>query len=104
MCPPPCGSRRRSSYTVCIKSETITKKEVEQLILDGKYSCETRIGQNSVNQPYEGCLENLVRILHDGKTRVKVVGSRCRDYRFGFRTVVMTAACFPAVFIFRKKM
>lgn len=104
MCPTHCGPRRRSSYSACIKSERITKKEVELLILDGEYSCETRMGQYTVNQPYEGCLENLVRILHDGKTRVKVVGSRCGDYRYGFRTVVMTAPCFPAVFIFRNKM
>ena len=72
MCPPPCGPRRRSSYSVCIKSEKITKKEVEQLILDGEYSCETRMGQQTAIQPYEGCLDNLMRILHDGKTRVKL--------------------------------
>ena len=104
MCPPPCGPRRRSSYSVCIKSEKITKKEVEQLILDGEYSCETRMGQQTAIQPYEGCLDNLMRILHDGKTRVKVVGSRCRVYRYGFSTGVMMAPCFPAVYIFRKRM
>lgn len=85
------------------KNETITKEEVEQFIFDYEYSSETRIGQESVNQPYEGCLENLVRILYDGKTRVKVVGSRCWDYRYGFRTVVMTALCSRWCSILQKK-
>ena len=100
MCPPPCGPRRSylGSY---VPSEKISKDEVESLILSGDFICSCRFGGSDENQEYEGCLHNLQMILRDGKTRVRVVGSRSKDYLPGFRTVVMTAPCFPATFILR---
>jgi hypothetical protein len=100
MCPPPCGPRRRSTVDH-VKSERITKSEVEEIITSGDFVCFYRMGDEIENQEYEGCLHNLLMILHDRETRVRVVGSRSKDYAAGRRTVVMTAPCFPATFILR---
>ena len=100
MCPPPCGPKRRSSVEH-VKSERITKNEVEDIITGCRFACFYRMGNDIENQEYEGCLQNLLRILHDRETRVRVVGSRSKDYETGYRTVVMTAPCFPATFILR---
>ena len=100
MCPPPCGPKRRSSVER-VNSERITKSEVEDILTERAFVCFYRMGDEIENQEYEGCLENLFRILHDRETRIRVVGSRSKDYADGYRTVVMTAPCFPATFILR---
>lgn len=100
MCPPPCGPKRRS-LVEHVKSESIRKSEVEDIILKEDIICFYRMGKENVNQEYEGCLQNLLRVLHDSGTRVRVVGSRSKDYKEGYRTVVMYAPCFPASFIIR---
>lgn len=101
MCCPPCGPRRQSSvYTV--KSERITKKEVEEIITEGDFNCHYRVGGETVDNEYEGCLRNLLLILHDRQTRVRVVGSRSKYYHAGYRTIVMNAPVFPATFIIRE--
>lgn len=100
MCPPPCGPRRRSNNNY-VKSETITKSEVDDIIASGNFVCLYRMGDETENHDYEGCLHNLLLILHDVETRVRVVGSRSKDYRTGYHTIVMTAPCFPATFIIR---
>ena len=101
MCPPPCGPRRSSRAYYHIPSEKITKSEVDEILDYEKYSCDFCTPTEPTEQEYEGCLNNLHLILHDGKTRVRVVGSRSQYYRTGFRTIVMTAPCFPATFIIR---
>lgn len=98
MCPPPCGPRRRSSVEH-VKSESITKSEVEDIIHGGGFACFYRMGDETENHEYEGCFDNLIRILHDRETRVRIVGSRSKDYEAGYRTVVMVAPFFPATFI-----
>ena len=100
MCPPPCGPRRRS-LVYNVKSERISKSEVDDIITEGNFSCFYRMGNETVKKDYEGCLQNLLRILHDRETKVRVVGSRSKDYLDGYRTVVMYAPCFPASFIIR---
>ena len=98
MCPPPCGPKRRSNVSH-VNSEKITKSEVDAIIAGGNFICSYRMGDETENHEYEGCLHNLYMILHDVETRVRVVGSRSKDYRAGYRTIVMTAPCFPATFI-----
>ncbi len=102
MCPPPCGPRKRSSSEQ-VKSERITKSDVEDIITGGGFVCFYRMGDEVDNHEYEGCLHNLLMILHDPETRVRVAGSRSKDYEAGYRTVVMTAPCFPATFILREE-
>jgi hypothetical protein len=87
-----------------VKSETITKNEVEEIILGGDFESVYRIGNETENQEYEGCIHNLMLILRDRQTRVRVVGSKSKDYLDGYRTVVMNAPCFPAKFIIREKI
>ena len=100
MYPPPCRPKRRSSVEH-VNSERITKSEVKDILAERSFVCSYRMGDEVENQEYEGCLDNLFRILHDPGTRVRVVGSRSKDYESGYRTVVMTAPCFPATFILR---
>ena len=102
MCAPPCGPRRhyRSSYTPV---EKVTKRDVEEIITSSDYKCLYRMGNSTENQEYEGCMENLIMILHDAQTRVRIAGPRSKDYLAGFRTVVMTAPCFPATLLLRLK-
>ena len=86
-----------------VPSATITKTEVDGILRNNAFRCYYRMGSQNENLVYEGCLNNLHLILHDAKTTVRVVGSRCKDFVRGFRTVVMTAPCFPATFIIRVK-
>ena len=106
MCCVPCGPKRSSRrvYREVVESETITKSEAESVIFSEEYDCLCRNTGETTCSPYEGCKPNLSLILHDGRTRVKVVGSRSNDYASGFRTVVMTAPCVGATFIFRKEI
>ena len=102
MCPPPCGPRRSyRSYCASIPSEKITKAEVDDLIDYATYICSFRTPLTPV-KTFEGTKQDLHKILHDGRTRVKIVGSRSSDFMYGKRTVVMTAPSVPATFILRK--
>ena len=108
MCPPPCGPRR--SYRSSCKSSKpaiktkISKSAVEDVIVSGNYECFYRMGSSTENQPYEGCINNLCLILHDGETKVKVAGRRSKDFIEGYRTIIMDAPCFPAVVILRTEL
>ena len=102
MCPPPCGPRRRS-FVQHVPAEKISKKEVEEIISGNSFKCVYRMGTETSEHEYEGCLHNLFMVLHDSQTRVRVVGSRSKDYAPGYRTIVMNAPCFPAIFIIRVK-
>lgn len=102
MCPPPCGPRRGwYSRPSIVAQQRISKSEVDSVIDKGGFECLLRFDHETGLQPYEGCTENLHRILHDGATKVKVVGSRSRYYKSGRRTIEMTAPCFPATVIIR---
>ena len=103
----PLGPRRRSrsawgssSNYVCV--EKITKAEVEEIIYGGNYECLYRKDGSDSFVDYEGCSHNLEMILHDGKTRVKVAGSKTPGYKEGWRTVVMSAPCVHATILLRQ--
>ncbi|MCQ2148712.1 MAG: hypothetical protein MJZ16_14535 [Bacteroidales bacterium] len=102
MCPPPCGPRRpwRCRPSV-VASQRITKAEVDRIIDEESIDCSFKFDHEPMLQPYEGCLQNLHRVLHDGATKVKVVGSRSDYYVRGKRTIEMDAPCFPATIIIR---
>lgn len=100
MCPPPCGPRRSYySRPRVIASQRITKAEVDRIIDEEKIECTFKYER--MMQPYEGCLQSLHKILHDGRTKVKVAGSRSGYYMHGKRTIEMIAPCFPATIIIR---
>lgn len=106
MCPPPCGPRRRCSSRSskpAIKTR-ISKAEVEEIIASGDYECTYKMSYSSGFNPYEGCTNNLMMILHDGETTVKVAGRRNALYLEGYRTVIMDAPCFPATILFRSEI
>ena len=102
MCPPPCGPRRHYiSRPRVVASQKITKAEVDRIIDEGGFECLFRHADEPKIQPYDGCMQNLHRILHDGGTKVKVAGSRSSYYVRGRRTIEMYAPCFPATIIIR---
>ena len=54
-----------------IPVERITKAAVEDIICSGDYECKYKREIDAEFKQYEGCIDNLVMILHDGKTKVK---------------------------------
>lgn len=102
MCPPPCGPRRDS---ICCPSivaqQRITKAEVDHIIYEDSFDCLLKYPSESRLQSYVGSIDNLHKILHDGVTKVKVVGSRSPYYVSGKHTIEMAGPCFPATVFIR---
>lgn len=104
MCCVPCGPRRRSSSRESIiPVERIKKADVENIICGYDYECLFKRAVDAEYRQYEGCSANLIAILHQGNTKVKVAGSRTSGYKAGYRTVVMDAPCVNATILFRLK-
>lgn len=102
MCCVPCGPRRRSSSRESIiPVERIKKADVEYIIRAYDYECLFKRTVDAEYRQYEGCSANLIAILHQGSTKVKVAGSRTPGYKAGYRTVVMTAPCVNATILLR---
>lgn len=74
-----------------IPVERITKAAVDDIILNGNYYCLFKRLRNVKFRPQEYGKDELCQILHDGKTKVKVAGSRTPGYEDGYRTIVMEA-------------
>ena len=101
----PLGHRYRvSSREDIIPQERITKRAVDEIIAKGEFECTYQKGISSPFKNYEGSHEELSKILHDGKTKVKVAGSRTIGYRMGYDTVVMTAPSIDATFLIRWRL
>ncbi len=100
MCSPPCGPRRSYRRKPATKT-IISKREVEEVILSGEYECVFKMGKSEEYEPYEGCIPNLLKILYDEETQVKVADRRYKIFIEGTRTIIMDAPCFPAVFLLR---
>ncbi len=102
MCCVPCGPRRRSSSRESIiPVERIKKADVEYIICAYDYECLFKRTVDAEYRQYEGCSANLIAILHQGNTKVKVAGSRTPGYKAGYRTIVMTAPCVNATILLR---
>ena len=84
-----------------IPVERITKAAVEDIICSGDYECKYKREIDAEFKQYEGCIDNLVMILHDGKTKVKVAGSRTPGYEDGYRTIVMEAPTLKATILLK---
>lgn len=102
----PLGHRYRGARPVdwFVSVKKITKSEVDEIIFGGDFECFYKKEGDEEFKEYDGCLTNLSMILHDGKTRVKVAGSRTPGYRDGYRTVVMTAPCMKATILLHTKL
>lgn len=98
MCPPPCGSRRRSSRP---SKSKITKDKVEDMISHGNIECWYKLYSEEEFSRYDGCNNNLLMILHDNDTSVKFADRRSSHFVNEKRTVIMDAPCFPAVLLIR---
>lgn len=104
MCCVPCGPKRRSSSRESIiPVERIKKADVENIICGYDYECLFKRTVDAEYRQYEGCSANLIAILHQGNTKVKVAGSRTSGYKAGYRTVVMDAPCVNATILLRIK-
>ncbi len=96
----PLGHRTTSRSS---RRDPLSKSQVERIIISGDYECEYRRQNDTEFRPYEGCMNNLILILHDEETTVKVADQRFKVYKKGFKTIVMDAPCFPAVILLRVK-
>lgn len=94
----------RSSRVEIIPVKRITKTKVEEILAFGEFECFFKREIDSDFQEYEGCIGNLLNILHEGKTKVKIAGSRTPGYSCGEDTVVMTAPCVSATFLIRTNL
>ena len=94
----PCGPRKGCSGRT---GNSISKQSVEQILLEGDFECLYKEESDAEWQPYEGCFHNLLQILHDGDTKVKLAGIRNSHYKEGYRTIIMEAPIFPATLLFR---
>lgn len=92
-----------SSREDIISQERITKRAVDEILASGKYMCRYRLDGNDEFKDYEGCYNNLMMILHDGQTKVKIAGSRTPGYNSKYKTVVMTAPCVEATILLHMK-
>ena len=102
MCCVPCGPRRRSSSRESIiPVEKIKKADVEYIICTYDYECLFKRAIDAEYRQYEGCSANLIAVLQQGNTKVKVAGSRTSGYKAGYRTVVMDAPCVNATILLR---
>ena len=100
----PLGHRYRvRTRDYIIPQERITKSAVDEIIAFGDFECFYQRGKDQAFKEYDGCRSNLSMILHDGKTKVTVAGSRTPGYRDGYRTVVMTAPCMKATILLRSE-
>lgn len=102
----PLGPRRSwgSRWEGHTPVERITKAEVDQIIDSGEFECFCKRGVDVDFQEYDGCMNNLKMILHNGKTRVKVAGAVTLGYLSGYRTVVMIAPCMDATILLRTEL
>ncbi len=85
----PLGSRRRSGshWDYHTPVEKITKAEVDEIIARSEYQLFYLPDKATHCQAYAANQEDLHRLLHDGKTRIKVAGSITPTYDNDFRTV-----------------
>ena len=102
----PLGPRRKawgnSSDHVCV--EKITKSKVDEILIDGDFECFVKGDEDTKFQRYAGCMQNLFQVLHDGKTRVKIAGSKTPGYHKKYRTVVMVVPKLSATFLLRTEL
>ncbi len=84
-----------------IPVERITKAAVDDIILNGNYYCLFKRLKNAKFRPQEYGKDELSQILHDGKTKVKVAGSRTPGYVWDRDTIVMEAPCVKGTILLR---
>lgn len=91
MCVPLGHRNGKSRREWIVPSKRITKAEVDAIIDKGNYECLYWHQDNAKFVQYEGDKDSLNKILHSGKTKVKIAGSRTLGYACGYDTVVMDA-------------
>ena len=98
----PLGHRNGKSRREWIDPvKRITKAAVDDIIRRGEFECLYLEDGASKLEPYKASNEDLLRILHDGKTKVKIAGSRTDGYALFQQTVVMEAPCVNATILLR---
>ena len=98
----PLGPRRAySRWGGHTPVKAITKAEVDEIISDGGYTCFFKRESETDFREYDCNRSDLIKILHNGKTRVRIAGSATPGYRSGYETVVMRAPSIDATILLR---
>lgn len=100
MCPPPCGPRR-CSRIYCAPLTHIDKIDVEKIIEEKNFICDVR--QYDIPIPCDESSDQLIEILNERSTSVRIAATNKKYFRKGYRTVVMEAPQLSKVFLIRLK-
>ena len=95
MCVPLGHRKPHSSH----RREPLSKSQVENIIRTRDYECEYRRMNEREFTPYEGCDDNLIMILNQEDTTVRLADLRFKAYKSGYNTYVIDAPCFPATIL-----
>lgn len=86
----PLGHRNHRSSS---GGNVITKERVERIITTGDFQCFCRSKRGKEFAPYEGSTDELLQILHDSDTTVRLADGRDKLYSYSLRTIIMKAPC-----------
>lgn len=83
---------------------SISKSEVQEILYEGDFECLCMTPRDNDWLPYEGCFHNLLLILHDGSTKVKIARNGSSEFLEGYQTIIMDAPIFPAKILIRTEL
>lgn len=99
----PLGHRNGRSHGGAIKTK-ISKAEVEEIVTDQSFDiCQWIPKRCRIYRDCDVSTEEILAVLKNETTKVSVANTMRKDYKRGYRTIVMDAPSIKAKFIFRIK-
>ncbi len=99
----PLGHRNGRSHGGAIKTK-ISKAEVEEIVTDHSFDiCQWIPKRCRIYRDCDVSTEEILAVLKNETTKVSVANTMRKDYKRGYRTIVMVAPSIKAKFIFRIK-
>lgn len=80
-------------------SKKITRHKVAEILGSGVFNCEMKVMGSEQIEPYDGCMQNLYRILDDGETTLSIADESHEAYHEGKRTIIMHSPYVGTVYI-----
>lgn len=96
----PLGHRNHRSSS---GGNVITKEQVERIITAGDFQCFSRSKRGKEFAPYESSADELLQILHDCDTTIRLADRRNKLYSYSLRTIIMKAPCISATVAIQTK-
>lgn len=96
----PLGHRNHRSSS---GGNVISIEQVERIITTGVFQCFSRSKRGKEFTPYEGSTDELLQILHDSDTTVRLADGRNKLYSNSLRTIIINAPCIAATVALQTK-